>query len=401
PRADDERERREAPRSAQRDGFSRAVGLEPVAIVGAAIRVAGASTLDEFWNLLADGQCTVGPQPDARRGLVPEFRARDDQRFTATYLPDLDRFDPQYFHMSPREAERVDPAQRLTLEITAELLTSCGYAGGQLAGSRTGVYIGAARSAYAELRGRDGLDLTRMLSGNMSAIIANRISHVFDLSGPSLVIDTACSSSLVAVDQAARAVQAGEVEAAIAGGVNVLLSADAFEAFRQDGMESPSGRCRTFDAAADGFVRGEGAALVLLKRQSDAVRDGDRILAVIRGSATNHDGRTSSLPVPSPAAQCRVIELAHERAGTSPAEIDYVEGHGTGTKLGDPIEVRGLTDAFRAASPRSGSCALGSVKSNLGHLEYAAGIVGLVKAALALDRGMLPPTLHVHAPNPH
>jgi acyl transferase domain-containing protein len=272
---------------------------------------------------------------------------------------------------------------------------------GMLRGTRTGVYVGASRGDYADLAGADSDDLSRMLPGNMGAIIANRVSHYFDFSGPSVVVDTACSSSLVALDQAVRALQSGDIDAAVAGGVNLLISPRPFEAFRQDGMESASGRCRTFDAGADGFVRGEGAAAVVLKRHADAVRDGDHVLALVRGSATNHDGRTNSLPVPSPVAQRDVIERAHRRAGTRPAEVGYVEAHGTGTKLGDPIEIRGLTDAYRGDSAANAVCALGSVKSNLGHLEFAAGIAGVVKAVLMLERGALPPSLHFVEPNPH
>ncbi|MFO0724752.1 MAG: beta-ketoacyl synthase N-terminal-like domain-containing protein [Myxococcota bacterium] len=391
--------RTEAPRPVPVAAASPAA--EPIAIVGLAVSVSGASSPQALAELLERGACRVGPQPAERREVVPRFRPRADQQFVGSYLSDIERFDPAFFHLSPREAERMDPAQRRMLEVTAELLASSGHLGGQLSVGRTGVWIGASRGDYAELRDPSDHDLSRLLPGNMAAIIANRISFFFDLSGPSVVVDTACSSSLVAVDQAVSALRSGDVDAAIAGGVNLLLSPEAFEAFRQDGMEGAGGQCRSFDASADGFVRGEGAGAVLLKRLSAAIKDQDTIYAVIRGSASNHDGRTNALPVPSPVAQRKVIELAHARAGTSPDTIDLVEAHGTGTRLGDPIEVRGLTDAFRAVSAEVGVTALGSIKTNLGHLEFAAGILGLIKATLALHRRTMPASLHFQAPNPH
>ena len=371
-----------------------------VAIVSMAGRFAGSRDLDAFWRHLEAGDCLVGELPPARAELVPSFAPRADQSYIASYLDDVEQFDPLFFQISPAEAERIDPSHRIMLELCTELLAQAGYAGGQLAGTRTGVFVGATASSYNELLPRDArADLTKIISGNMPAIMANRVSHFFDFRGPSATVNTACSSSLVAVENAVRSVLTGDADLAIAAGVNLLLSAATFDAFRQDGMESPTQRCRTFDAGADGFVRGEGAAAILVKPLDAAMRDRDTIHAVIRGAAVNHDGRTNSLPVPSPKSQQQVIELAHRRAGTSPRDISYVEAHGTGTKLGDPIELKGLTAAFESA-PR-GACPIGSVKTNIGHLEYAAGIAGLVKTVLALQHETIPASLHFQTPNPH
>ncbi len=377
-----------------------ALSPEPIAIVGLAVEVPGADTLEALWTNLMAGKSAVGPIPAARQALVPGFVTRVDQQYVAAYLEHIETFAPLFFHMSPREAERVDPLQRLMLMVAAQAVAHAGYWRDQLAGMRAGVYVGASQSGYADLMGDDP-DLTRMLPGNMTSIVAGRISHFFDLRGPSMVIDTACSSSLIAIDQACRALVLGDVDLAIAGGVNVILSPRPFEAFRQDGMESVGGACRTFDARADGFVRGEGAGALVLKRLSQALADGDHVHAVIRGTAANHDGRTTALPVPSPRAQRDAIVEAHRRGGTSPRDVSYVEAHGTGTALGDPIELRGLTDAFRPHVPESAVCAIGSIKTNLGHLEMAAGVVGLAKTVLALQHETLPPNLHFGAPNPH
>jgi SagB-type dehydrogenase family enzyme len=373
---------------------------DPIAIIGLAVEVPGADSLERLWANLMEGRSFVGPMPAARLELVPGFVTRPDQQYVAAYLDHVDTFAPLFFHMSPREAERVDPLQRLMLMVAAQAVAHAGYWRDHLAGMRAGVYVGASHSGYADLIGEQH-DLTRMLPGSMTSVVAGRISHFFDLRGPSMVIDTACSSSLVAIDQACRALVLGDVDLAIAGGVNVILAPRPFEAFRQDGMESAWGACRTFDAGADGFVRGEGAAAVVLKRLSQAIADGDHVHAVICGTASNHDGRTSALPVPSPRAQRDVILEAHRRGGTSPRQISYVEAHGTGTPLGDPIELRGLTDAFRMHVPESGVCALGSIKTNLGHLELAAGVVGLAKTVLALQHEVLPANLHFESPNPH
>lgn len=370
-----------------------------VAVIGLAGRFPDAPDADAYWRILEEGRCAVGPVPEARRALIPAFSPRPDQRFIGGYLSDIEAFDPQMFSIPPREAKKNDPAQRLMLEACAEALANAGYGGRRLAGSRTGVFVGGSRSEYGLLfvdRPPEA-DLTRLLSGNMDAILANRISHVFDLRGPSVSVDTACSSSLVAVDQAVRSLLNGDCDQAIAGGVNLLLSPFGFEAYRQDGMESASGLCRTFDAGADGFVRGEGVGAVLLKPLEDALADGDHIRAVILGTATNHGGRTNALSVPSAVAQAEVIRKALDRADLTATDIDYVEAHGTGTKLGDPIEIRGLESALEGAT----EIGVGSVKTNIGHLEHAAGIAALIKVILSLEKESLPPSLHFQTPNPH
>lgn len=374
-----------------------------IAIVGMAVRLPGASNLGAFWEMLRKGVCKVGPVPPVRQSLIPDFRRSPGQEYYAGYLSDIELFDALFFRISPSEAKKIDPAQRILLEVCYELLETAGYLGRRPATPRIAVVVGAGSDGYWNVasanRSRD--DLSKIISGNMPAVIANRISHFFDLRGPSLCIDTACSSSLVAVDHACRGLLGGDFDMAIAAGANLLLSPEFFDAFRQDGMEAAGGLCRSFDAGADGFVRGEGVVAVLLKPLARAVADGDTIHAVVRGSATNHDGRTSSLAVPSPRSQQAVIEEAQRRAGITPSEISYVEAHGTGTRLGDPIEVRGLSAAFSAHSPLRAYCGIGSLKSNLGHLEYAAGIAGLVKTVLALQHRELPPSLHFVAPNPH
>lgn len=373
-----------------------------IAIIGMAGRFPGAPDLESFWRNLESGVCSAGPLPPGRARLVPFFKPTSTQTYRGNYIDDVDKFDPLYFHISPKEARRMDPAQRLLLEICCEAVERAGY-GGRLRGTRTGLFVGAGASEYWRLLAQfgDQQDLTRLLTGNMPAILANRVSHFLDLRGPSFAIDTACSSSLVAVDTACRAILDGDCQAALVASVNLLMSPGPFDAFRSDGMESATGYCRTFDRRADGFVRGEGVAAIMLKPLEDAQRDGDPIMAVILGSATNHDGSTNSVSVPNPVTQQEVVSLAQARAGVDGATISYVEAHGTATPLGDPIEISGLTRAFRQSTDKRSYCAIGSVKSNIGHLEYAAGIAGLIKTVLALQHKKLPPSLHFETPNPH
>jgi polyketide synthase PksN len=344
---------------------------DAIAIIGMAARFPDAPNLETFWRNLVSGVASARSLPEHRERLVPIFRPTKQQPYRGNYISDVEKFDPRFFRISPKEA--------------------------------SGLFIGAGNSEYLHLLERhcDRNDLNQIISGNMPAVLANRISNFMDLRGPSVTVDTACSSSLVAVDMACRSILNGDCETAIVGSVNLLLSPASFEAFRQDGMEASGGYCRTFDHGADGFVRGEGVAVIVLKPMAVAQRDHDTILAVIRGSATNHDGRTNALAVPNPETQQEVILLAHRRAGISAESISYVEAHGTGTSLGDPIEVSGLTKAFRQATDRKSFCAIGSVKTNIGHLEYAAGIAGLIKTVLALQHRRLPPSLHLQSPNPH
>jgi acyl transferase domain-containing protein len=296
----------------------------------------------------------------------------------------------------------MDPQQRLLLEVTWEALQDAGQVPERLAGTRAGVFIGIATNDYGRLQWND-LERIDAYSGtgNASSIAANRISYLFDFRGPSLAIDTACSSSLVAVHLACCSLRNGESTLALAGGVNLILSPAIAINFTKAGAMAPDGRCKAFDARANGYVRSEGAGVVVLKPLSNALADGDPIYAVIRGSAVNQDGRSNGLMAPNPLAQEAVLREAYRQAAVSPGKVQYVEAHGTGTLLGDPIEAKALGTVLGVERPPGRPCALGSVKTNLGHLEAAAGIAGLIKVALALRHREIPPSLHFEKPNPH
>ena len=400
---------------------------QAIALIGLAGRFPGAGNIDAFWQLLSEGRDAIG-RPDAQRqewwshGLsarasfrtacasedggfaVPSSGAVDDlARGIAWggFLEGVDLFDAGLMGISPREARLMDPQQRIFLEIAWETLESAGYRPDQLAAETTGVFVGVSREEYAQILARAGaVGDPHVAAGNALTMVANRVSYTFDWHGPSLAIDTACSSSLVAVHMACESLRRGESTVALAGGVNLLLSSEHSLALAAGGMLSDAGRCRTFDWRADGYVRGEGAAAVLLKPLDVALRDGDRVWAVIRGSRVNHDGHSkAAVTAPNPAAQAALIRGAHLAARVSPRDISYIEAHGTGTALGDPLELEALAEVFGQGGTAMGRCALGSVKSNIGHLEAAAGIAGLIKVALMLDRRQLPPTLHVTQPN--
>ena len=313
----------------------------------------------------------------------------------------MDKFDPQFFGITPRETQRIDPQQRLLLEVSWSALENAAIAPDSLVGSRTGVFIGVSSSDYSQLRFHYGMGVDAYTgTGNAHSIAANRLSYILDLRGPSLAIDTACSSSLVAVHLASQSLKNGECDRAIVGGVNLMLSPELTETFSLAGMMATDGRCKTFDADADGYVRGEGCGVVILKRLDDAIADGDNILAVIKGSATNQDGRSNGLTAPNGLSQQEVIRQALANAGVSPEEISYIESHGTGTSLGDPIEVNSLKAVLRSHD-LDHTCYLGSVKTNIGHLEAAAGIAGLIKTVLCLQNQAIPPNLHFKKLNPH
>lgn len=379
---------------------------EPIAIVGLACRLPGAGTPDEFWQNLAQGVVSIQEVPGNRWPIAEYYDPRPRQPGKTIskwggFLQHVDRFDARFFGISPYEAERMDPQQRLMLELAWEALEHAGYSGAGLTGSSTGVFVGVSVNEYArhvtsQLGSLGGLTA----SGNYLAVIANRISHFLGVRGPSLAIDTACSSSLVAVHLAVQSLRQQECTTALVAGVQVLLAPEIFIDCSQAGMLAPDGLCKPFDDRANGFVRGEGGALVVLKRLSDAQRDGDTIHAVIRATAVNHDGHTNGLTAPSSTSQALLIRRVYEAAGVPPETIGYIEAHGTGTALGDPIEVEALTQAFSSVE-RSQFCALGSAKSNIGHLEPAAGAAGLLKVVLSLVHGELPPTLHLTSPNRH
>ncbi|MBN8739346.1 MAG: hypothetical protein BGP24_06815 [Lysobacterales bacterium 69-70] len=375
---------------------------DAVAIVGLACRFPGATDAHAFWRNLADGVDAIGAVDPARwDGDAFGAQRPDGVRVSARlggFVDHVDQFDADFFGISRQEAAVMDPQQRLLLEVAWEALESAGITLDALAGSATGVFVGISNNDYARLETLDAAPSPYDGTGNAFSIAANRLSYLWDLRGPSMAIDTACSSSLVAVHQACRSLLDGESTLAFAGGVNLLLAPDLTVTFCQAGMMSPQGRCRSFDDGADGYVRSEGCGIVLLKRLADAQRDGDRVFAVIRGSAVNQDGRSNGLTAPNGPAQERVIGDALTRAGLAPEAIDYVEAHGSGTPLGDPIEAGALAKVF---AQRERPLLVGSVKSNIGHLEAAAGIAGLIKVVLALGEETLPASLHFAVPNRH
>ena len=373
---------------------------ESIAIVGIGCRFPGAENVEAFWRLLRDGVDAITEvppgrwetdSPDGPRGVVRR----------GGFLKNVDGFDAHFFGISPREAAQIDPQQRLLLEVAWEAIENAGYAPDRLGGTRTGVFVGISNSDYAQLQFAERCPDAYAGTGSALSIAANRLSYLLDLRGPSMAVDTACSSSLVAVHAACQSLRAGESHVALAGGVNLLLTPKLTEALARAGMMSADGRCKTFDAAADGYVRSEGCGVVMLKRLSEAAQDGDRVWALIRGSAINQDGRSNGLTAPNGLAQQALVKEALEQAGVEAADIGYVEAHGTGTPLGDPIEFAALSTVLREGRSRKKTCYVGSVKTNIGHLEAAAGIAGLIKVALSLDREHVPPHLHVHDLNPH
>lgn len=368
-----------------------------LAIIGLALRVPGADTPDAFIDRLLAGDDLVTPLPLDRFNPADATRLRTGVPCWAGSLADIDRFDAALFRVSPAEAERMDPRQRLILEATWRTLEDAGLYPEQTP-RPTGVFIGASGHDWASLLASHGVAHDGFVAtGTSAAMIANRVSHSFDWHGPSETIDTACSSSLVALCRAADALRSGACELALVGGVNLNLVAEGFEGPQSAGMLSPGGRCRSFGAGADGYVRGEGVICLLLKPLAAARRDGDRIHGVLLGGAVNHGGRAGAVTAPNARAQADLIENALN--GIDPASISYIEAHGTGTALGDPVEVAGLQLAFHDAAARS--IGLGSVKSAIGHLEAAAGLAGVAKMLLAMQRGELPPTLHCAEINPH
>ncbi|AJT61929.2 hypothetical protein T261_0238 [Streptomyces lydicus] len=378
-----------------------------VAIVGAAGRFPGADDLDTFWQRLRAGVDLIADYPGDRfDGPYADVVARADFPKFAGLVEGVDRFDADFFHLSRLEAELMDPQHRLALETVWAALENGGYAPARLP-ANTGVYFGVSGSDYHHLLNASGVAPDGFTAtGNAHSMLANRISYVLDVHGPSEPVDTACSSSLVALHRAVESIRSGRCDMALAGGVNLLLSVDTFAATHMAGMLSPDGRCKTFSADADGYVRSEGVAAVLLKPLAQALRDGDAIWGVVRGSAENHGGRAGSLTAPNGKAQAALIQDAMR--GIDPDSIGYVEAHGTGTALGDPVEVNALDSAYRALRTAQGRpphaarpCALGSVKTNIGHAESAAGLAGVLKVLLAMRHRELPPTLHCDRLNPH
>jgi acyl transferase domain-containing protein/acyl-CoA synthetase (AMP-forming)/AMP-acid ligase II/acyl carrier protein len=381
---------------------------EPVAIVGLACRFPSAPNAEAFWQLLDGGRDAICDVPadrwDAAAYFDPDPTARGKMYTRAGgFIEDVAGFDAAFFDISPREARSLDPQQRLVLETAWTALESAGIAPAKLEGDAVGVFVGVSTDDYRQALLEPGAqpDESMLGTGTATCGVAGRLSFVLGLRGPCMVIDTACSSSVVAVHQAMQSLRLGESRLALAGGVNLILNPAVTVSFCRAGMLSPDGRCKTFDAAADGYGRGEGCGVVVLKRLSDAQRDGNRILAVLRGSAINQDGRTSGLTAPSGPSQSAVIERALQAAGVAPAEVQYLEAHGTGTPLGDPIEIQAADAVYARGRDRAQPLLVGSVKTNLGHLEAAAGVAGLIKVVLSLQHHRIPPSLHFHTPNPH
>lgn len=369
--------------------ISRSDVNEPVAVIGIGCRFPGATDPESFWQLLADGRDAISTVPSSRWDCNGYPAATRHGGFLAS----VDLFDPLFFGIAPREAEFMDPQQRLLLEVAWEALERAYLPPGCLAGTRTGVFIGISSHDYLD---RHHGNLASLFgTGNSQSIAANRLSYTLDLRGPSWAVDTACSSSLVAVHQACQSLRNRESDMAIAGGVNVMLAPELSCIFDKAGMLAADGRCKTFDSSADGYVRGEGCGVVILRRLSDALAAGNSVWAVIRGSAVNQDGRSNGLTAPSGIAQQAVIMEALKKAGVEPDQVGYVEAHGTGTSLGDPIEFNSLAAVFASRGLTAAPCLVGSVKTNIGHLEAAAGIAGFIKTVLMLRHGKIPPHLHL------
>ncbi len=373
-----------------------------IAIVGMACRFPGAPDLTAFWRQLEAGTDAVTdgrPDPGSWDGVVGDPASPDEWSRVGGFIEDIDKFDAAFFRITPIEARMMDPRQRLLLETSWHALEDAGIDPEGLRGSRTGVYAGVTNGDYRDLALAMGRSHGYL--GTTTSVATGRVAFVLGLNGPAVPVDVACASSLTAVHQAVVGLRQGEVDLALVGGVNAMLSPTVTMFMREAGMLSPSGRCRTFDAGADGFVRGEGCGMVVLKRLREAQADGDRIWGVVRGSAVNQNGAAAGLTVPNGPAQERVIEEALSRAGIPPAEVDYLEAHGAGSDLGDPIEVNAAASAYGKGREEARPLLMGSVKTNIGHLECAAGAASLIKTVLAMHHGVIPRHLHFHEPNPH
>lgn len=386
---------------------ARRLNDEPIAVIGIGCRLPGADGPNAYWDLLKSGREGIAEVPAARWPIDEYFDSDPDAPGMMSvrsggFLDEVDKFDPAFFGITPREAAAMDPQQRLLLEVSWEALENAGVAPTSLVGSKTGVYVGLCGAEYLQLllgRGAPSIDVY-MASGNASSVASGRLSYTLGLQGPCMTIDTSCSASLVAIHQACQSLRLGESSLALAGGANVMCAPEITIALSKGRMLAADGRCKTFDAAADGYARGEGCGIVVLKRLSDAKRDGDRILALIRGSAVNQDGKSGGLTVPNGPAQESVIREALAAAGLEGSNIDYVEAHGTGTSLGDPIEVRSLARVLGEGRNPERPLLIGSVKTNIGHLEAAAGVAGFLKVVLALQHETLPKHLNFKNPNP-
>lgn len=383
---------------------------EPIAIVGMGCRFPGARSTGEYWQLMMDGANAIREVPRERWDIQELFDADPDVPGKMVtrwggFVDEIDQFDASFFGIAPREAARMDPQQRLLLEVAWEAIENAGWPAERVSGSKTGVFVGIGGTDYSQIyrrfeNPREYLD-PYSGTGNALSIAANRLSYILNLHGPSLALDTACSSALVAIHYACQSLAAGECDAALAGGVNAILTPEVTIAFSKARMLSPDGQCKTFDESANGYVRGEGCGIVVLKRLADALRDGDEVLAVLRGTAVNQDGKTTGITAPNGPAQQLCVRQALERAGVAPEELTYVEAHGTGTPLGDPIEVQALRAVIGDDCEGESACHLGSIKPNIGHLETASGVAGLIRVVLMMRHGWIPPQRNFQTLNPH
>ena len=379
---------------------------QPIAIIGLGCKFPSVVNKQAYWDLLKQGENVISHLPEQRLNLLKGSKEYDlhqsDYPYWGGYLTGIEQFDPFFFGITPREALLMDPQQRLLLEVTYEALEDAGLPVEHLAGSNTGVFIGMYGSEFSGLQSIEtDMDALYLPTGNASSIAANRISYQFDLHGPSLTLDTACSSSLVAINFACASLQNKQCNVAIVGGAKINLLPSTNVLLSQAKMLSPDGQCKTFDASANGYVQGEGVGVVILKRLTDALRDNDRIYSVIVGSAINQDGKSNGLTAPNGAQQEKLLQNAYEMSGIDPAQVGYIECHGTGTVLGDPIEVEALEHVIGIRHSEEEPCWLGSVKTNIGHLEPAAGIASIIKVSLALQEGKIPAHQNFLEPNPH
>ncbi|GET38067.1 beta-ketoacyl synthase [Microseira wollei NIES-4236] len=380
--------------------------MEPIAIIGIGCRFPGAKNPESFWQILR-GVDAISEMPKERWDIdqfydpEPGKPGKISTRWGG-FLEQVDRFDASFFGISPREVERTDPQQRLVLEVAWEALENAGIVPSKLSGSQTGVFIGIGNYDYCRLLAQDLSHVNAYDgTGNTLSIAANRLSYILNLRGPSVVVETACSSSLVALHFGCRSLQNGESNLCLVGGVSLMLSPEPFITYSHGRMMASDGRCKTFDASADGYVRGEGCGVIVLKRLEDALRDGDNIQAVVKGTAVNQDGLSNGLTAPNGASQQAVIRQALKNARVTPEKISYVETHGTGTALGDPIEFKSLKAVLMENRQPDQPCWLGSVKTNIGHLEAASGIASVIKVVLALQHREIPPHLHLKQLNPY
>ncbi|MET0705099.1 MAG: beta-ketoacyl synthase N-terminal-like domain-containing protein, partial [Mycobacterium sp.] len=390
------------------EDWSRIVEHDDIAIVGIGTRFPGEmNTPEQTWQALLEGRDAITDLPDGRweeflgEPRIAERVARAHTR--GGYLADIKGFDAEFFALSKMEADNIDPQQRMALELTWEALEHARIPASSLRGADVGVFIGASNNDYSFLSVADaGTAHPYAITGTTSSIIANRVSYFYDFRGPSMAIDTACSSSLVAVHQGIKALRSGDVDVVLAGGVNALITPLVTIGFDEvGGVLAPDGRIKSFSSDADGYARSEGAGMLVLKRVADARRDGDQIIAVIAGSAVNSDGRSNGMLAPNPDAQADVLRKAYKDAGIDPRTVDYIEAHGTGTLLGDPIEAEALGRIIGKGRSADQPALLGAVKSNVGHLESAAGAASLTKVALALQNDKVPPSINYAGPNPY